>query len=133
DGAPIESPRGKQGRVHIPGMIGGAEEKAALVVRSHSAHLRQQLVDDVAHRPVVLQVHPLLADRVQLVEEEHAGRTATGVLENLVQSFFALAKPHVEDIRESDAEKARAQLARGCPREKRLAATRRAREAKTPA
>ncbi len=75
---------------------------------------------------MVLQVHPLLADGVELVEEEHAGRVATGMLENLVQALLALAKPHIQDVRESDTEEARPELARGGPGDEGFAAARRA-------
>lgn len=48
-GGPVESTGAKQRGVDIPWMIGGPEQKNALVVRAHPAHLGEELVDYVAH------------------------------------------------------------------------------------
>ncbi len=57
------------------GWLVAAEHEHAVVVGLRAVELGQQLVDDVAARRVA-QVAALLAERVELVEEEHARRGA---------------------------------------------------------
>ena len=75
---------------------------------------------------VVAQVAALLAERVELVEEEHARRGAARRLERVVELALGLAEPHVEHVAEAEREEARAQLARDRAGEERLAAAGRA-------
>jgi hypothetical protein len=80
--------------VDVPRVVGGGEDEDALVVGLRAVELGQELVDDVASAAVA-QVRALLAERVELVEEQHARGAAAGDLERLVQAALALAHPHV--------------------------------------
>jgi hypothetical protein len=101
------------------------EHEDALVVAARAVELGQQLVDDVAPGGAA-QLAALLAERVDLVEEDHARRAAARGLEDRVQPRFALAEPHVEHVVEADREERRTELARDRAREERLAAAWRA-------
>src|SRR5262245_12713543 len=76
---------------------------------------------------------PLLSQRVDLVEEEHAGRVAARRLKYLAEVPLALADPHVEYVGQADGDELRAQFARRGPRDVSLAAARRAVKQQPPA
>src|SRR5262245_52912567 len=76
---------------------------------------------------------PLLSQRVDLVEKDHAGRVAARRLKYLAEVPLALADPHVEHIGQTDGDELRAQFARRGPRDISLAAARRAVEQQTSA
>ena len=121
----VQPARAAQRGVDVPRMVRRAEHEHAVVVGLRAVELRQQLVDDVAARRVA-QVAALLAERVELVQEEHARRGAARRLERVVQAALGLAEPHVEHVVEAEREEARAELARDGAREERLAAAGRA-------
>jgi hypothetical protein len=102
-------------------MVRGGEHEDALVVGLSAIELGEQLVDEAAARGVA-HVAALLAERVELVEEEHARRRATGGVEGLVELALALAQVHVEHVVEAEREERRAELPRDRAGEERLAA-----------
>jgi len=120
----VEPARAAHRLVDVPRVVGGGQHEHALVALSHVVELGQQLVDRAAHRAVP-QLRALLAERVDLVEEQHARRAAAHQLEDVVQVALALAGVHVEHVGEPDGKETRAVLARDRPRQERLAATRR--------
>src|SRR5215813_15456948 len=113
-------------------MVGRRQDEDAFVVGVDAVHFGEQLVDDVARGGMALQA-AFLAQRVNLVEEEHAGRVAASRLKYLTQVSFALAYPHVEHVGQTDGDELRAQFARRGPRDVGLAATRRAVKQQTSA
>ena len=83
----VEPARSPQRGVHVPRVVGRRQDEHALVVVLGAVELRQQLVDDVAPA-VMAQVAALLAERVELVEEQHARSGSACRLEGVVK--FAL-------------------------------------------
>merc|ERR1719231_2021919 len=68
----------------------------------------------------------LPGDRVDLVEEEHAGRRLARLVEDLAHVRLGLAEPHREQLRTLDADEVRLALVRNRLGEERLAAPGRA-------
>jgi len=106
----VEAAGPAEGRIDVPRLIRRPEDEHPLVVAPGTVELAEQLDDDVAAGGA-LEVAALQPERVDLVEEEHAGGRAAGGLEDLVEVALALAEPHVEDLVEADAEEASPQLA----------------------
>src|SRR3984893_16771324 len=104
-------------------MVGGAHHKDALG-GAEAGELGEQLVDHVASGAAPERA-ALLADGVELVEEENAGSVPARRLEDVVQPALTLAKPEVEYVLETDDQEPRNQLARpGASKEGRAAARR---------
>ena len=76
--------------------------------------------------PLCAHVGAAGAEGVDLVEEQHAGRVAARLLEELVQVPLAVADPHVEHVVDADREEAGVDLAGGGAGEVGLAAAGRA-------
>src|SRR5919204_2490597 len=72
-------------------------------------------------------------DRVELVEEEHAGREVARLQEGVVQVPLADAVERIEDLLDPDVREGKPALSRCRPCEQRLAATWRAEEEDTSA
>src|SRR5687767_4380298 len=121
---PIETSRPAQGGVGVSRLIGGTEHEDALVVVAGRVELGQELHNDVSAGRV-RQMAALLAEGVDLVEEEHARRVTSSQLEDLVEVLLALADPHVENLVEADGEEAGTELASDGAGEERLSAPRR--------
>ena len=85
-------------------------------------HLGEQLVHDVAHGARVGQVRALLAERVDLVEEQHTRGAAPGRGEDLGDVALARTHVHVEHVADADLEEACAQLPGHGARQERLPA-----------
>ena len=73
-----------------------------------------------------VELAALLAERVDLVEEQHARRVRARPLEHLVEVLLALPEPHVEHFVEPDRVEAGVELTGDRTREERLAASGRA-------
>ena len=69
-----------------------------------AVQLGQELVDEVPARRVP-HVGAARAERIDLVEEQHARLVAPGLLEQLVQVLLAVADPHVEHVVDADGER----------------------------
>ena len=104
-------------------MVGGTEDEHALVVGVGAVELGEEQVDDVAERGARrAQVGAALADRVELVEEQHTRPAAASLLEHVMEVVLALADPHVEDVVEADDVEAGTELSGEGPGDERLAA-----------
>jgi len=68
------------------------------------------------------QVRATLPEGIHLVEEQHTRRPPTSLRKQRAQVAFAVAEPHVKDVRQLDRQKRRAELARDRTCEERLAA-----------
>src|SRR4029077_16833124 len=97
----------------------------ALVVGADRVELLKELVDErTAGAARVLAARE--ADRVELVEEEHARRRAPRLDEDVVQVALALPDERVEDLLDPHVGERQPALARRRAREHRLAAAGRA-------
>ncbi len=117
----VEAAWTPQRRVHVPGRVGRGQDEHALVGAVEAVELGEKLVDDLAARTVA-HVGAIGAQRVHLVEEEHAGRLLTGHLEERVEIALALSDVHIQHVVEAHGEETGLHLTGGGPRQVRLAA-----------
>ena len=95
--------------------------------RVEAVHLREQLVERLlallvaAHR----RLDARLAERVELVDEDDAGRLGFGLLEQVADARRADADEHLDELRSAEAEERHLRLAGDGSREQRLAGARR--------
>ena len=113
--------------VDVPGSVRRREHEDPLVVGADRIELLQHLVDE---RPAgAADVLPAReADRVELVEEEDAGRELPRLHEGVVQVPLGDAEVGIEDLLDPDVREGEAALAGRGPREHGLAAAGRAEE-----
>jgi hypothetical protein len=91
----IETAGQPQGAVDLPGLVGRGENEDSLVHVLDAVELGEQLVHHSAHRaPAGLRA--ALPHRVDLVEEEHARRLPTRLLERLVHPAFTHSEHRIE-------------------------------------
>ena len=102
----VEAARPQQRRVEDLGTVGGGQENdASLSVET--VHLRQELVQRLLPLVVASQhrAHaPRLADGVQLVDEDDAGRLVLGLREQVAYPRRADADEHLHEVRAAEAE-----------------------------
>ena len=122
---PVQAARPAQGAVDVPRVVRGGEDEDAVVRRAHAVELGEQLVDGAA-RSAVSDLRALLSQRVDLVEEQDAGRCPPGRLEQVPQVAFGLSQVHVEHVCQRDRQEAGAQLTGDGSRDEGLAAAGRA-------
>ena len=105
---------------------GGDADHAAVGVEA--VHLDEQLVERLLALVVAAlrAVAALLAERVELVEEDHRGRVAAGVGEQLAHAGGAAADEHLDEVRAGHAVERHLGLAGQRLREQRLAGAGRA-------
>mmetsp|Transcript_24647 Transcript_24647/g.39055 ORF Transcript_24647/g.39055 Transcript_24647/m.39055 type:complete len:588 (+) Transcript_24647:303-2066(+) len=79
--------------------VGGPDDEHVLL-GAHAVHLGQQLVHHAVTGPaaVARAAAALLRDRVQLVEEEHAGRGRARLGEHVAHVALGLAEPHGQQL-----------------------------------
>lgn len=118
----IEASGTTQGRVDVPGLIGGADHEDAIVRGLDSIEFDQQLCNHVA-KSAPSQVHPRMPDGVQLVKEKDAWRIAACLLEQLVKELLGVSEPHVERLVQADIDESSIQLPGNSAGKKRLAAS----------
>ena len=124
----IEAPGPKECRVQDLGPVRGRHDDDALG-GVEPVHLDQELVE----RLLALVVAPdeagragaALADGVQLVDEDDAGRLLLGLLEEIPHAGRPDADEHLDELRAREEEERDIRLPRDRPREERLAAARR--------
>lgn len=94
----IKTTRTQEGRVNLVRSVGGSNDKDILLC-VHPVHLGQDLVEDPVSTTTVTCTGPArLGDRVKFVEEEHTGRSSTGLVEELADIGFGFTKPHGEQF-----------------------------------
>eukprot|EP00968_Pinguiococcus_pyrenoidosus_P014093 scaffold1282_cov251-Pinguiococcus_pyrenoidosus.AAC.6 len=100
-----------------------------VVVGIEAVHLRQELVQRLL--PLVVPVNPprpRFGQRVDLIEEQNAGRAALRRFEQLPDARGASAHVELDEVRGGARDEVHASLRRRRPREQRLAAARGARQ-----
>ena len=102
---PVEAAGAHQRRVEHLGAIGRGHDDDGLA-RIEAVHFRQQLVERLlalfvaAHRAL----HAHLAQRVELVDEDDAGRLGFGLGEQIAHPRGAHADEHLDELRSGQAE-----------------------------
>ena len=126
---PVEAARAEQGRVEHLGPVGRAHDDDALAA-VEAVHLGEQLVQRLlallvaAHR----RLDADLAERVELVDEDDAGRLGLGLREQVAHARRADADEHLDELRAAQAEERHLRFAGDRARQQRLAGARRADE-----
>ncbi len=105
-------------------MVGRGEDEDALVAVLDAVELGEQGLHHAA-QAAAAKVGALVADRVDLVEEEHARRIAASGVEDRPQLALALADVHVEHVDQADGIEPGAELPGNGAGDERLAAARR--------
>ena len=124
---PVEAARPEQRRIEHVGPVGGRDEDDA-VVRLEAVHLDQELVQRLLPL-VVPAAEPgaaVPADRVDLVDEDDAGRVRLALLEEVAHPAGADAHEHLDEVRARHREEGTPGLAGHRLGEQRLAGARRA-------
>jgi hypothetical protein len=106
-------PGRRKGRIEDVGKIGGRNDNDLVPFRK-PVHQRQQLGD----HPLLHFAYHLVAagsNGIQFVEEDNAGRLASGLFENLPQVGFAFAAKLMDDFRATDRKEIRLRLVRDGP------------------
>ena len=119
--------RAEQRRVEHLGAVGRAHDDHALA-RVEAVHLGQQLIERLLALLVAAEraLHAHLAERVELVDEDDAGRLGFGLLKQIADAGGADADEHLHELGSAQAEKRHVRLAGHRAREQRLAGARRA-------
>jgi hypothetical protein len=124
---PVEAARAQQRRVEHVGTVGGGDHDDALA-GLEAVHLDQQLVQRLLALVVAAAEAraALAADRVDLVDEQDAGRMLLGLLEHVANPGSAHADEHLDEVGARDGEKRHLGLAGDRTGEQRLAGAGRA-------
>ena len=123
---PVESPWAQQRGIENLRPVRRGHDNDALV-RIKTIHFRQQLIERLL--PLIMarqQVHSSgFTQRVQLVDENDAGRVFNRLAEKISHSRRAHAHEHFDEVRSGDAEKRHPGFARDRSSEQRLTGARR--------
>ena len=125
----IEAAGAEQRRVEHFGPVRRAHDDDALA-RVEAVHLGQQLIQRLLALFVAADraLHARLAERVELVDEDDAGRLGFGLLEEIADARGADADEHLDELRSAQAEERHVRFAGDRARQQRLAGARRADE-----
>ena len=106
-------PGTQQRRIEHVGTVGGGDDDDALV-GLEAVHLDQQLVEGLLALVVAAAEAgaAMAADRVDLVDEDDAGRVLLGLLEHVAHAAGADADEHLDEVRAGDGEERHVGLAR---------------------
>ncbi len=107
---PVEAPGPAQRAVDVPGVVRRGEDEDAFVAAVDAVEFGKEGLNDAA-QAAAAKVGALVADGVDLVQEEHARRVAARRVEDRAQLALALADVHVEHVDEADRVEAGAELA----------------------
>ena len=120
-------PGPQQRRVEHVGPVGRGDQDDAFV-GLEAVHLDQQLVERLLALVVAAAEAgaAMAADRVDLVDEDDAGRVLLGLLEHVAHAGGADADEHLDEVRAGDGEERHVGLAGDGAREQRLAGAGRA-------
>ena len=118
----VEAAGTQQRRIEHVGPVGGGDQDDALV-RLEAVHLDQQLVERLLALVVAAAEAgaAVAADRVDLVDEDDAGRVLLGLLEHVAHARRADADEHLDEVGARNGEERHVGLARDRAREQRLA------------
>ena len=123
----VEAAGAQQRRVEHVGAVGRGDEDDALV-RLEAVHLDEQLVERLLALVVAAAEAgaAMAADRVDLVDEDDAGRVLLALLEHVAHAAGADADEHLDEVGAGDREERHVRLAGDGAGEQRLAGARRA-------
>ena len=123
---PVEAARAEQRRVEHLRPVGRAHDDDALA-RVEAVHLGEQLVQRLLALLVAAEraLGPRLAERVELVDEDDAGRLGFGLLEQIANPGGADADEHLDELRAAHREERDVRFAGDRARQQRLAGARR--------
>ena len=112
DDLAVEAARAQQRRVEDVGPVGGGDDDH-VGVGVEAVHLDQDLVERLLALVVAAAEAgaALAADRVDLVDEDDAGRVALGLVEQVAHAAGADADEHLDELGARDAEERHAGLA----------------------
>ena len=124
--AAVEAARAQQRRVEHVGPVGRRDQDHALVALE-AVHLDEQLVQRLLALVVTAAETgaAVAADRVDLVDEDDAGRVLLALQEEIAHARGADADEHLDEVGARDREEGHAGLAGHRAREQRLAGARR--------
>src|SRR4029077_6257886 len=122
----VETTRAQQRGVEHVGPVGGRDQDDALV-GLEAVHLDQQLVEGLLALVVAAAEAraAMASDRVDLVDEDDAGRVLLPLHEEVAHARGADADEHLDEVGARDGEERHARLARDTARQERLAGSRR--------
>ena len=125
----VEAAGPQERRVEDVGAVGGRDHDHVRV-RVEAVHLDEDLVEGLLALVVAAAQAgaALAADRVDLVDEDDAGRVALRLVEEVADAAGADADEHLDELGAGDAEEGHAGLAGDGPGQQRLAGSRRAHE-----
>ena len=129
DDVPVEPAGPEEGAVEDVGPVGRGDEDDALV-RVEAVHLDEKLVERLLALvvPAAEAGAALAADRVDLVDEDDAGRVLLALVEEVADARGADADEHLDEIGAADGEEGHVGLAGHGPGQQGLACPRRADE-----
>ena len=129
DDLAVEAAGAQQRRIEHVGPVGGRDEDDAFV-GLEAVHLDQQLVERLLALVVAAAEAgaAMAADRVDLVDEDDAGRVLLGLLEHVAHAAGADADEHLDEVGARDGEERHVGLAGDGAGEQRLAGAGRADE-----
>ena len=118
-------PGPQQRRIEHVGTVGRGDEDDAFV-RLEAVHLDEQLVQRLLALVVAAAEAgaAMAADRVDLVDEDDAGRVLLALLEQVADARRADADEHLDEVRAADREERHVGFAGDGAREQRLAGAR---------
>ena len=127
DHLPVEAARAQQRRVEHVGPVGGGDQDDAFV-GLEAVHLDQQLVERLLALVIAAAEAgaAMAADRVDLVDEDDAGRVLLGLLEHVAHAARADADEHLDEVGARDREERHVGFAGDGARNQRLAGAGRA-------
>ena len=123
----VEAARAQQRRIEHVGTVGRGDDDDAFVA-FEAVHLDQQLVQRLLALVVTAAEAgaAMAADRVDLVDEDDAGRVLLRLLEHVAHARGADADEHLDEVGAGDREERHLGLAGDGPRQQRLAGAGRA-------
>ena len=127
DDPAVETARPQQRRIEHVRPVGGRHQDDAFV-GLEAVHLDEQLVERLLALVVAAAQAgaAMTADRVDLVDEDDAGRVLLALLEQVAHARGADADEHLDEVGAADREERHVGLAGHGPRQQRLAGARRA-------
>ena len=126
DDAAVEAAGAQQRRIEHVGTIGRGDEDDAFV-RLEAVHLDEQLIERLLAFVVTAAEAgaAMAADRVDLVDEDDAGRVLLALLEQVADARRADADEHLDEVRAADGEERNVRFAGDRAGQERLAGSRR--------
>ena len=125
DDAAIEATRTQQRRIEDVGAVRGGDDDDA-IVRFEAVHLDEELVEGLLALVVTAAeaCATMTTDRVDLVDEDDAGRVLLALLEQVADTARTDADEHLDEVRATDRKERHAGFTGDRASEQRLASPR---------